>query len=133
MIKLLSILKAFGVKYLVSKLVHLFLKKMRIYTEVELIKEKLVKRFTGDSFYTVKYGGFAGLKMHQKVWWGKYDVINKVYGNYESQVVSVIQNYRGRRTFIDIGAADGYYATGVVISGLFEELYALRRLLKEEM
>jgi hypothetical protein len=34
--------------------------------------------------------------------------------------MSVIQNYRGRRTFIDIGAADGYYATGVVISGLFE-------------
>jgi hypothetical protein len=68
MIKLLSILRAFGVKYLVSKLVHLFLKKMRIYTEVELIKEKLVKRFTRDSFFTVKHGLFSGLKMHKKVW-----------------------------------------------------------------
>lgn len=82
--KLRKLLEEFGIKYLLSSIVHFVLKKIHVYTEVELIKEKLVKRIANESHYTVRHGLFVGLKFHKAIWWGKYDVINKVYGNYEA-------------------------------------------------
>jgi len=71
---------------------------------------------------TVAYGLFEGMQLSENVWWGKYDVPLKILGAYEAQVLKKMAEFaQHSSTFIDIGAADGYYAVGALKSGLFEQ------------
>jgi len=71
---------------------------------------------------TVKYGPFKGLKLPAKTWWGSTDRGSMLLGLYEKEVLDSIHNIpRKYTTFIDLGAADGYYGIGVLINNLFEK------------
>ncbi|ARD60011.1 hypothetical protein Y71_08805 [Kosakonia radicincitans DSM 16656] len=68
---------------------------------------------------TVKYGPFKGLHLDRDTWWGKLDLGSQCLGLYEKEILNLIEATEAGRfsTFIDIGAADGYYAIGMLVSG----------------
>lgn len=72
----------------------------------------------------VKYGPFKGMALSDETWWGSYDLGAQCLGIYEYEILlelsSLLQNQD--RMFIDIGAADGYYAVGALFSGLCKEV-----------
>jgi hypothetical protein len=70
----------------------------------------------------VAYGLFKGLMLNEtSSWSGFKDTGSKILGLYESQNLAWI-NDRVQKVdlFIDIGAADGYYAIGMIVSGIAE-------------
>jgi precorrin-6B methylase 2 len=66
----------------------------------------------------VKYGPFKGLKLDEDTWWGKLDLGSQCLGLYEKELLNEIEAISEDKyqTFIDIGAADGYYAVGMLTS-----------------
>ena len=68
---------------------------------------------------TVKYGPFKGLHLTHDPWWGQLDLGSQCLGLYEKEILKFIENIEdGQFTnFIDIGAADGYYAVGLLSTG----------------
>lgn len=76
--------------------------------------------------WQVAYGPFAGMKISPASWWGQTDLASKILGFYEAEVLEALcrVDQAKRRHFIDLGAADGYYAIGSVISGLFQDAFA---------
>lgn len=74
---------------------------------------------------TVKYGPFKGLSFSGLSWWGSTDRAGMLLGIYEQEVLSTLESIppQYRKSFIDLGAADGYYAIGVLVSNLFETSY----------
>jgi hypothetical protein len=66
----------------------------------------------------VRYGPFAGLKLERDAWWGCLDLGSQCLGLYELEILNFVAHMkRGQfSTFIDIGAADGYYAIGMLKS-----------------
>ena len=76
--------------------------------------------------YTIQYGLFTGMKFSKKLWWGKSDLTSMYFGFYEQQILNILSNYKNSKYkyFIDIGAANGYYAVGVLFSKIFTFSYA---------
>ena len=68
---------------------------------------------------TVKYGPFKGLRLTHDPWWGQLDLGSQCLGLYEKEILKFIEDIDdGQFTnFIDIGAADGYYAVGILSTG----------------
>ncbi|MCA7012775.1 FkbM family methyltransferase [Dickeya dadantii] len=66
----------------------------------------------------VTFGPFKDLLLTQDSWWGKSDLGSMLLGLYEKEILDFIDNYKEHQfnTFIDIGAADGYYACGMLLS-----------------
>ncbi|MCZ8277271.1 MAG: hypothetical protein O9313_02925 [Acetobacteraceae bacterium] len=65
---------------------------------------------------TVRYGPFTGLKLDREAWWGCLDLGSQCLGLYELEILSFLAQVKFGQfaTFIDIGAADGYYAIGML-------------------
>ena len=71
---------------------------------------------------TVQYGPFKGLKLSPKTWWGSTDRASMLLGLYEKNVLESLQKIPKKyTTFIDLGAADGYYGIGVLVNNLFQK------------
>ena len=73
----------------------------------------------------VANGPFAGMIMNSQIW-GGLDINAKILGTYESHVIDelIAISQANSGPFIDIGAADGFFAIGAVISGIAQETYA---------
>lgn len=72
---------------------------------------------------TVRYGPFSGLLLSRDSTWGQSDLGAMVLGLYEREILNWIKSNlvtgaQNHKIFIDIGAADGYYAVGMLVSGL---------------
>jgi hypothetical protein len=73
---------------------------------------------------TVQYGLFRGLKFSEDSHWGVSDRGTMILGLYEQEVLNEFSNISKHfTTFIDLGAADGYYGVGVLVSNLFKKSY----------
>ncbi len=73
---------------------------------------------------TVAHGPFRGLKLVEDAHWGSADLGGMILGLYEQEILGQLAAAgRKRRTFIDLGAADGYYGLGVLVGDLFEKSY----------
>lgn len=74
---------------------------------------------------TVRYGPFQGLRLTNSAWWGKTDRAGMLLGLYEQEVLRTLEKISAgsRRSFIELGAADGYYGVGVLVNDLFEQSY----------
>ncbi len=71
---------------------------------------------------SVRYGPFADLKLCDDNWWGCSDLGSQCLGLYEKEILDLIARRGGAfSTFVDIGAADGYYAVGMLQSGLVSQ------------
>ena len=68
---------------------------------------------------TISYGPFKNLILDRDPWWGKEDLGGLILGVYEKEVLKIIKKIKpgDYERFIDIGAADGYYACGLLFSG----------------
>jgi hypothetical protein len=72
--------------------------------------------------YQVKYGPFSGLKFSKDSWWGLSTT--HLIGIYEKEILdSLIESSGQYGNFINIGAADGYYAIGVLVNNTFNKSY----------
>lgn len=98
------------------------------------ISKKLDRLFNS----TVKYGPFRGLKLATESWWGATDRGSMLLGLYEQEVLHSLTNIPKKYdTFIDLGAADGYYGIGVLINNLFKKSFCFeisengRRVIKQ--
>lgn len=74
---------------------------------------------------TVRYGPFKGLQLSKEIWWGKTDRAGMLLGLYEQEVLNSVKKAATTRrcSFIELGAADGYYGVGVLVSGMFDRSY----------
>jgi hypothetical protein len=82
------------------------------------ISQALNQKFEG----VIRYGPFKGLKFSEESAWGHSDRARMLLGLYEQEVLTSLQTLpRKYRYFINIGAADGYYGIGVLVSNLFEK------------
>ncbi len=68
----------------------------------------------------VRYGPFEGMQLSRTTWWGGSDLGAQCLGLYEPEISEALVTLAesGSGTFIDIGAADGFYTTGMLFSGL---------------
>ena len=88
---------------------------------VRLYSSRLLKKEFGNN---VAYGVFKGMKLGDNSWWGLFDPSPKILGTYEKHVLERLKaESTNRRVFIDIGAADGFFGIGAIVSDLFEKAY----------
>jgi predicted O-methyltransferase YrrM len=81
------------------------------------LSEKLFKQYGG----VVRYGPFSGMVLLGDPRWGPSDQGAMIFGMYEQEVLESLANAPAHfKTFVDIGAADGYYAVGLLKSGKVE-------------
>jgi hypothetical protein len=72
----------------------------------------------------VRYGPLAGMKLIEASSWGN-DKCAKLLGFYEQELISAMVPAMGSgKVFIDIGAADGYYAVGALHASLAQRTIA---------
>lgn len=87
-----------------------------IQSEREKLSSRVYKNYNG----VVAFGLFKGLKINAKTAWsGNKDTGSKILGLYENQILDWLKDKKFD-LFIDIGAADGYYALGLLISSKVE-------------
>ena len=65
---------------------------------------------------SVLQGLFKDLKLNRDTWWGRSDLGAQCLGLYEKEILDFISAQKPFHTFLDIGAADGYYAVGMLHS-----------------
>ena len=85
-----------------------------------LISKNLVAKLHGK----VKYGHFSGFILGEGYEWGQTDLGNMLLGLYEKEVMEELSKASKNYDYlIDLGAADGYYAIGCLVSGMFDKTY----------
>jgi hypothetical protein len=87
------------------------------------LREELSDRVAQIFEYRISYGVFKGMEIVPKFTWNKADVGSMILGLYEKEVSHILEKNPGS-TLINLGAGDGYYAIGGVISGLFQNSIA---------
>jgi hypothetical protein len=91
-------------------------------------KIKIGERLSAHLNSTVSHGPFNGLVLNSKSSWSKTDRASMLLGIYEREVTDVLKRaLLSRSTFVDFGAADGYYAIGVLKSQLAERAIAFEQ------
>lgn len=87
---------------------------------VELRRSQLCDELIQKFGSTVLCGPFKGLKLIDDLNWGANDRACMLLGLYEQEVLkSLFPAPPGCETFVNLGAADGYYAVGVLVGGMF--------------
>jgi hypothetical protein len=112
-----------GLRKLISKIImndrgiSIALSKKRV-----MLSEALSRNMR----HTVKYGPFKGLRFTQESWWwGAADRSSMLLGIYEKEVLEALMKVPKKyNVFIDLGAADGYYSIGTLVSKKFKKGYS---------
>ncbi len=81
------------------------------------LSRELHARFGG----VVAHGPFAGLELAPEAHWGSGVYSHQLLGIYEQELLQSLADVPSRyRTFIEIGAQDGYYSIGGLRAGMFD-------------
>jgi len=117
------ILKHDGLSLIIVRTVA---KILGVQGEMQRAKDKAWVVLKERHNYKVAYGAFKGMILSRDVWWSKYDRITQTLGIYEEHVLNrlIFFSTQGAQRFIDIGAADGYFAVGMAYSKIYSEVYA---------
>lgn len=89
-------------------------------TETVMERRKRISSEVYDLFGgVVHYGPFKGLSLAKNNWWGGADFASMLLGLYEKEILDFFFSGECDRfdNLVDVGAADGYYAIGMLISG----------------
>jgi hypothetical protein len=71
----------------------------------------------------VMHGAFKGLNLEHFKTWGASDRGSQLLGLYEREVVNLIAQEGGpEKVFVDVGAAEGYFAAGVLVNKFFRRV-----------
>jgi len=116
-------LKNDGLTWTVTRI---FLRILKQPNEIQRAKNKVLDKIIMKHGYKVAYGNFNGMKLNKNMYWAKNDLITHILGVYENHVLEKLIEFskRGNFPFIDIGAADGYFAVGMAFSKIFKKVYA---------
>lgn len=78
------------------------------------IKHRLVRHYANHVGNIVLAGPFRGLILPERGYWNAGDHIAKIFGTYENCLHSILYEAMSKpySAYLDIGCADGYYATG---------------------
>lgn len=72
----------------------------------------------------VHYGLFKGLRLGTTSWWGIADISGMLLGIYEKEILDSLASIpSSHKVLVELGAADGYYAIGAIVSKLFDSSY----------
>ena len=106
-------------------LVRLLAKILRIDIGYQAAKNKAWQILKEKYGLTVAHGPFKGMELSNDVWWSRNDNITQILGIYEQHVLERLKSFsaEGNR-FVDIGAADGYFAIGMAYSKMYSEVFA---------
>lgn len=93
---------------------------------IKRLKDKGLRRVIERHGYQVAYGPFMGMQLNPTPFWHHYDLAPQILGTYEEHVTQKLVSFAqdGAEGFIDIGAADGYFAVGMSFSKIFHKVYA---------
>ena len=100
--------------------------ELRIDKIIENKRKNLAEKVSNIYNNTVQQGPFMGMVINSNQFWGQGDKSSKILGIYEKETQDLmvkIQEKNNYSTFIDIGGADGYFAIGSLVSGLFKECH----------
>jgi hypothetical protein len=115
-----------------STIVRILIGLLREQDAIHKAKQKVLNALLLQHKSVVAYGPFKGMKLSRNVWWGQFDLITKILGVYEEHVLKKLFKISKKVDvpFIDIGAADGYFAVGMAFGGYFNKVYAYEISLK---
>ena len=120
--------KTKGANYALKKLLQYSiaiicgLLSIKYYDGVGKRRYKLSRSINTLLHSTVKYGPFKGMKLSNDERWAPNDRSSILLGLYELEVMQeLVAISKCRTIFIDFGAADGYYAIGMMFSGLYQK------------
>lgn len=122
--KILSIksyYRKYGFRVTISTLANILLRWLGFLDQIHLTKRKII--VDGDELFgsKVAYGIFSGMVLPKDIWWTENDRFVKLAGEYEAHVADKLAILAKKyKHFIDIGAADGYFAVGLLQAKLFE-------------
>ena len=122
-LRFFSVLKKDGFSWTI---VRIFLVILKQPNEIQRAKNKVLNKIILEHGHKVAYGTFKGMKLSKNTYWSKNDIITHILGVYEKHVLKKIIEFskKGNYPFIDIGAADGYFAIGMAFSETFKKIYA---------
>jgi hypothetical protein len=84
-------------------------------------RQVLSNRISSSLNNEVQYGCFKNLKL-SNMRWGSHDKAAMLLGTYEYEVLVEIEKASiNKEVFVDVGAADGYFAVGAVFSSLYKK------------
>ena len=121
--KSIKIYKKYGLVDLIVKIIFFIFKKPDEIQKAQInVWNKLLKMHGR----TVQYGPFKGMKIDkEKSWELEYGLITKILGTYEEKILNILIKFsKKNNTFIDIGAADGFYVVGMAFKNIFKYIYA---------
>ena len=122
-VKFIKIIKTDGILW---ALIRLFLKIFNQPNEIQRSKNKILNHLLNIHDCKVAYGEFKGMRLNKNNFWSKNDLITYILSVYEKHVMNQLIKFSklNNNVFIDIGAADGYFAVGMAYSKSFKKVYA---------
>jgi hypothetical protein len=111
--------------------VNNFRRRISLRRVVGLYRRRLSQRVFEQCGGIVRYGPFTGMRWLDDPTWGRSDQGVLLLGLYEQEVSkNLIEAPAHFRVFVDIGAADGYYAVGLLHSGRVDRSIAFEAIPK---
>lgn len=99
--------------------------KVRGRPSVPRERRRLSDLLTSNFRSTVQYGTFKGYQIPLSSHWGALARPAMLLGLYEKEVLETLcELSKNKDIFIDVGAADGFFAVGAVYAKLFNKSYA---------
>jgi hypothetical protein len=96
---------------------------------VGLYRRRLSRKIFAKCGGIVQYGPFAGMQWLDNPRWGRSEQGVMILGLYEQEVLENLAEAPARfRVFVDVGAADGYYAVGLLHSGRVDRSVAFESI-----
>ena len=97
------------------------LKAIDIYLRSKYFFHSYRSRFTNKLYSElnglVQYGPFKGMFISNVTHWNNFDILPKLLGTYErhiqEELIKIVNENQKKIIFIDIGAADGFYAVAI--------------------
>lgn len=127
--RLIKVLRRDGLSFLIVRLIANIL---RVEIGIQRAKNKAWAILKERYSFVIAHGPFKGMLLAEDVWWSGNDRITQTLGVYEEHVLKKLRLFSGQgaKRFIDIGAADGYFAVGMAYAKIYSEVYAFEIDLK---
>lgn len=88
----------------------------------------IISRMTGG---VVVHGPFSGTRLPGDLMWGRADLGAMLLGFYEKDVVAALESKTATRNLlVNVGAGDGFYVNGALVSGMVKSAIAFESDLK---
>lgn len=83
----------------------------------KLYRKRISKRLFDESSRSVLYGPFKNMKLIPFSHLSSAPLAQKLFGFYEPQVVEFLASQKGKDTLVNLGAGEGYYSIGLLMTG----------------